>query len=406
MSTIRLIRHSIRAVGRYKLRSGFIMLGSFVGVAALTLVIIVGEGVERRVLRTVNQLFGGSSMIVMAGGTHLMGGPRADAARMTIDDITAVAKDVPEIESWDPQQAMSNASIRHADTTITSRVLGASERWDRVWERSVSRGENFDAAAVATSARVALIGETVARKLFGDDDPIDADVQIGNVQFKVIGILERFGTDLHGMDRDNEIVVPISTIMRRLMNVDTISAAKLLVRDPARSEETSRAITRALRARHALAESQPDDFHIITAVEVQKMVTFIERILFLYLPIVAGVAMIVAGIVAASVMLVSVNQRVGEIGLRRAVGARAEDVRLQFLVETAITMLGGGVAGILFGVAAALFAKMHLRITEIELLSWKAAVLGIVVSIVTGLIAGVAPARRAARLAPTDALRS
>ncbi len=405
-NTFRLIRDSIRAMSRYKLRSGFIMLGSFIGIAALTLVITVGEGVQRKVLNTVHQLFGSSSVIVVAGGSNLMGGPRADAARLTIDDINAVVKEVPEIEVWDPQQAISGASVRHADATATVRVLGESERWERVWSRTVSRGEDFDASAIATSARVALIGETAAHRLFGDDDPIDSEIQVRGVQFKVIGILERFGTDLHGMDRDNEIVVPITTLQRRVMNVDTIGAAKFLVRDPSHSEDTANEIARVLRARHSLTEGKPNDFHMVTSVEVQKMVSLIERILFLYLPLVAGIAMLVAAIVAASLMLASVNQRIGEIGLRRAVGARAEDIRLQFLTETAVTMLGGGIGGMLFGIFVVVMAKLHMRgVSELEIFSWKAAILVFTVSIVTGLIAGVIPARRAARLPPTDALR-
>jgi putative ABC transport system permease protein len=424
LGTARLVRHSIRAIARYKMRSGFIMLGSFVGVAALTLVISVGEGVERKVIQTVRQLFGASSIVVVGRGSQLMGGAhRGNAERLTLDDMAAVAKELPEIDAWDPQQAFS-AAVRHEDASTTARVLGQSERSERVWARSVSRGEYFDASAVSSSARVAVIGETVARKLFGSEDPLDAEILIGaesasasasgsgsgsgpasgSVPFRVIGILERFGTDLHGMDRDNEIVVPISTVMRRLMNVDTIGAAKLLVRDPAHSEDTAKEIKRILRARHAIAADRPDDFNIMTAAEVQKMVSFVQRILFLYLPLVAGVAMIVAGIVAASLMLASVSQRVGEIGLRRAVGARPEDIRLQFLIETAVTTLSGGLAGIIFAyIVAAHLGGGHFQLGQI--FSWKAVVLGIVVSIVTGLIAGVAPARRAARLQPADALR-
>jgi putative ABC transport system permease protein len=403
MSTMRLVRHSIRAVSRYKLRSGFIMLGTLVGVAALTLVIAVGGGVERKVLKTVKQLFGESSIVVIGRGNQLLGGPRADAARFTIDDMTAVASEVPEIESWDPQQSMPSTSIRRGDAATTARVMGASERWTHVWERRVSRGEEFDGSAVTSSARVALIGETVARRLFDDDDPIGADILIGSVAFRVIGVLEKFGTDLHGMDRDNEIVVPISTLQRRLMNVDTIGIAKILVRDPARSEETAREIKQSLRARHALAEGQPDDFNIMTPVEVQKMVGTVERVLYLYLPMVAGVAILVAGIVSATLMLASVNQRRGEIGLRRAVGARPEDIRLQFLVETAVTTFAGGIAGIAIGIFGAHGASAHLKVDA--MVSWNAILLGLLVSVGTGLLAGVMPARRAARLPPVDALR-
>jgi putative ABC transport system permease protein len=239
--------------------------------------------------------------------------------------------------------------------------------------------------------------------LFGGDDPLDAEIRIGAVPFRVIGVLEPFGTDMHGMDRDNEIVVPISTLTRRLTNVDTIAAAKLLLGNPSAGEDAAREITRILRERHVLTAGQPDDFKILTALEVQRNVAMIQRVLFLYVPLVAGVALVVGGIVSAMLMLASVNARISEIGLRRAVGARPEDIRLQFLIETAVTTICGGLGGIVLGYIGAQIIASRLELGDI--FSWKAVLLGVGAAAVTGLIAGVAPARRAARLQPADALR-
>ncbi len=403
MNTFRLVRHSVRTMARYKLRSGFMMVGSLVGVAALTLVISVGQAAERKMLKTVRQIFGDASVMIFDGGGRQMGGPRGAATRLKVDDIDAVAKELPGIEAWDPQQVLSDASVRHGDLSESARVLGESERSEQVWGRKASRGEYFDATAVSGSARVALIGETVAKELFKDEDPLGADIQIGSVPFRVIGVLEPWGTDPHGMDRDNEVVVPISTLVRRLTNVDTIAAAKLLVSDPGRSEEMTGEIRRILRERHSLAAGQPDDFTVLTATEVQQMVGQVRRVLFLYLPLVAAISLVVSAIVAASLMLASVNERVGEIGLRRAVGARTADIRLQFLIETAATTLAGGLIGIVLGYIGAQMgaAQMHLG----SIVSWNAILLGIAASTVTGLVAGLAPAQRAARMAPADALR-
>jgi putative ABC transport system permease protein len=282
-------------------------------------------------------------------------------------------------------------------------VLGQSERFERVWGRGVSQGEPFDAAAVAGSARVALIGETVARTLFGTEDPLGAEVLVGAVPFRVVGILQRFGTDLHGMDRDNEVVVPISTAMRRLLNTDSIRAAKLLVRDSSAIEEATREVKRILKERHALGADQPADFTVVTSVAVQQMVARTERVLFLYLPLVAGVTLLAGAAVAASLMLVSVNERTGEIGLRRAVGARPVDIRRQFLAETAMITLAGGLGGILIGGAGALIVAGHLGLNG--MLPGRAILLGLVLSTATGLLAGVLPARRAALLQPATALR-
>jgi putative ABC transport system permease protein len=272
-----------------------------------------------------------------------------------------------------------------------------------VWARGVNRGQYFDEAAVRSAARVAVIGDTVARRLFGQEDPLDADIRIGAVPFRVIGVLQPFGTDMHGMDRDNEIVVPISTLMRRLTNVDTIAAAKLLVKDPDREEVIAGEVARILRARHALVSDEPDDFRLVTTVEVRKMVTWIRRVLFLFVPLVAGVVLLVAGIVSATLMLSSVNERTAEIGLRRAIGARPEDIRLQFVTETAVTILSGGFAGLLLGYAGAQLLATRMQLSET--FSWEAALVGIAASTITGLLAGVLPARRAAQLEPAEALR-
>jgi putative ABC transport system permease protein len=205
------------------------------------------------------------------------------------------------------------------------------------------------------------------------------------------------------MDRDNEIVVPLSTLTRRLTNTDNIAMAKVLIRDPARAGDTAHEIARILRERHALAAAQPDDFQVLTDAEVQRNIAMIQRVFYMYVPLVAGVALLVGGIVSATLMLSSINARVAEIGLRRAIGARPEDIRLQFLIETAVTTIGGGVAGILVGYIGAAVIATHMQLGDT--FSWRAVLVGLAASGVTGLLAGVVPARRAAQLQPVDALR-
>jgi putative ABC transport system permease protein len=402
MKTTRVVTHSVRGMLRYRLRSTFVMLATVFGVSALTLVVSLGQGVQAKVSKTLHQILGDSSVLVMSGGSRILGSPRAGASRLTIDDMTAVASEVADIEIWDPQQDLATV-VRYRETTATVRVLGQSERGERVWARSVSRGRYFDDDAVRSAARVAVIGDTVARKLFAQDDPLDAEIRIGAVPFRVIGVLEPFGTDMHGMDRDNEIVVPVTTLMRRLTNADTIAAARLLVKDPERAEITAREVARILRARHALIADEPDDFRIATSMELRAMITSVDRVLFLFVPLVAGVVLLVAGIVAATLMLSSVNERIAEIGLRRAIGARPEDIRLQFATETAVVILSGGLGGVLLGFAGARFLAARLQLGET--FSWEAVIVGLVATTITGVLAGVLPARRAAQLRPADALR-
>jgi len=267
----------------------------------------------------------------------------------------------------------------------------------------VSRGQDFDASAVAGTARVALIGETVARKLFASDDPIGGDVEIGSIPFRVIGVLDRFGTDLHGMDRDNEVVVPVSTMMRRVKNTDAISQAKFVVKDGGRDGDVAEQVRRVLRTRHGLAEGRPDDFNLITSSEVSSMESKMERVILLYVPLVGGVALILGGIVGAVLMLASVSERVSEIGLRCAVGAGPADIRRQFVLETTATILLGGIAGIVLGIVLVKVATSRMPISAP--FSWSAVLIGLAAAAVTGLVAGVFPARRAAALNPVDALR-
>ena len=398
----RLVSHSLRATLRYRLRSSLIALGALVGVGALVLVVSIGGAARRKILDTVQQLFGASAIMVMGGGALQAGGPHGPSSRLTLDDLEAVAAEVPGIVLWDPQLATS-ASVRFEGSTATVRLLGHSERSERAWNRSVTSGEYFDAAAVASAARVALVGETAARELFGDRDPVGEEILIDSLPCRVIGVLEPFGTDLHGIDRDDEVVVPITTLMRRVLETDAVSSAQILASDPASSEEVAGEVRRVLRERHGLGEGQDDDFRLITPVAVRRMVERSERVLRVYLPLASAIALLVGGIVTASLMLASVSARTAEIGLRRAVGARPAEIRLQLLVETAATTLTGGLGGVLAGWYGAQLAADRFGMGEV--FSWPAVVLGLGAALLVGLLAGVAPARRAARLDPAVALR-
>ena len=403
MSTARLVVHSQRMLRRYPVRGVLAASGSLLGIAVLTLVLSLGGAALAQVTRTVNQLFGGSSIAIMAGGTSFLGGPRPDSARLTIDDIAAVAAEVPGVTMWDAQLTLSSATVRRGNAATTSRVTGQTERAREVWNRDVTQGDFFDVRSVTTAERVALIGETAARTLFGTEDPLGAEILIEAVPFTVIGVLEQFGTDLHGLDRDNEIVVPVTTMQRRVMNLDTIVQAKLLVGDPEAVTATSKAVVGALRARHGIPPDRPSDFSVMTADDVQQMVGTVQRVIDVYAPLVAMVFVLVAGIVATALMFALVGQRTAEIGVRRAVGALPGHIAMQFTVETAIIVTAGGLAGVVSGNLLAIAAASRWQLDNN--FSWSAALTGVAVSIVVGVAAGLLPARRAAGLHPVDALR-
>jgi putative ABC transport system permease protein len=356
-------------------------------------------------MTNIEKVFDASSIMVNAGGSRMMGGAQTEGlvTTLTTADLEAIVEELPAIVAWDPMQMMPAREVKYRDRSANIRVLGHSPAAEEVWSRGVVDGRFFDDEDMAASARVALIGQAVVDELFADVDPLDQQIRISNIPFRVIGVLELVGPDPHGMNRDFEIYIPITTAMRRVLNVDYIFAGKFLVDDPGLVVPTAERIGEILRQRHALAAGEPDDFSILTPVEVKEMIESALRVFNLFLPILAGLSLLVGGVVVANLMLISVSERTAEIGLRRAVGARSKDIQFQFLLETVIITLAGGCVGILAGVGGvrAMAAMMNVPVA----VPMIALVLGIVVPSLVGLAAGVIPARRAAALEPVEALR-
>jgi len=401
----RILTSSLLVMRRHKLRTAFMMLGILVGVTALTLIFAIGKGTQERVMANIETVFDASSIMINAGGNRMMGGPRNEGqvTTLTIADLEAIAEELPAISAWDPMQMMPAREVKFRDQSANLRVLGHSPAAEEVWKRGVVRGRFLDSEDMATSARVALVGQGVVDELFADLDPIDQQIRISNVPFRIVGILEFVGPDPHGMDRDLEIYIPITTAMRRILNVDYIVAGKFLVDDPDLVVETAEQIAEIMRQRHGITEGEPDDFSIMTPVEVMEMIRGALSVFNLFLPILAGISLLVGGVVVANLMLISVSERVAEIGLRKAVGARSKDILVQFLLETVFITLAGGIVGILVGILGvqAMAGMMDVPASVPPL----AYVVGVLVPSVVGLIAGVAPARRAGSLQPVEALR-
>lgn len=403
MRLSRLLAASVQSLRHYPLRNGLMMLGCVLGVAALNLVVGVGSGVDKRIVGSVQRYFSSTSIMITSGGNPFGGGPRGDPSRLTLDDVEALASSLPYVETWDPLQILDPAPVRAGAASASARIVGSSERAEQVWQRSVTTGEYFDHTDVSKAARVALIGTTLVRQLFAGRDPVGSEVLIGDAPFRVVGVLEPIGTDVHGFDRDNELVIPITTLMRRVMNVDSIRGAKVLIRSPSQVPRATREIRTLLKTRHGLAAGQREDFTLVTPAEVQKLVRATKRLLFLFLPLVAALSLLAGGVVAASLMLLSVNQRLGEIAIRRAVGARPSDIAWQFLIEAACTMLFGGLIGSALGVMGSILIAKQLALSSS--VSWSGVSAGVGLAVLTGLVAGVAPARRAAMQHPVEALR-
>ena len=405
MKNGRIIRSGFRIMGRNKMRTFFMMVGIIIGITALTLILSVGKGTELKVMDSLKSMFSVNSLLISASAPQTRGGPHAGGptTTFTVADLEVLQEEISNVEMWDTMQVVSGREVKYQENSDTIRVIGHSERADRVWNIEVTRGELFDGDAVLTSARVAMIGTHAVDTLFGETDPIGEQIRIGNVPFRIIGILKERGVDMHGWDRDNEILVPYTTALRRLMNVDYIQTAKVLVKDLREMERTVERFSAVLRERHALAENVPDDFSIFTPTLVQEMVSSANRVFNLFLPLIAGISLLVGGVIVANLMLISVSERNSEIGLRKAVGARSKDIQLQFLTETTFIALIGGLLGIALGLAGTYLVSALMELPAA--LSWQALALGVIFSTLVGLVAGIFPARRAAALQPVETLR-
>jgi putative ABC transport system permease protein len=293
--------------------------------------------------------------------------------------------------------------VKYREKSLDLRIMGNSPNAEEVWDRSVLSGSFYTEMDMKQSARVALVGTTVLKELFGGIDPVGEQIRIGTVPFRVIGVLEPMGIDPHGLDRDNEINVPITTIMRRLMNVDYITAAKLRLADKSKMAETAAQIRQILRERHHITADEPDDFALITPVKVREIFARMSGVFSVFLPLIAGIALLAGGVVAAALMLITVNERTGEIGLRKALGARAKDIMVQFIMETTIITVSGGLLGFLLGTLALQVFAVKMKLPPV--VPWEAFILGMVSSAIVGMAAGIIPARRAASLEPVEALR-
>jgi putative ABC transport system permease protein len=377
-------------------------LGIMVGVAALVVTRSIGTGAQQDMLAKIERLFSAGSIWVVNSSAAMHGGVQK-LGQLSLEDVAALEDEIEEIIDVSPILSTGGIEVRSALANRTSLVIGTTEREEYVGDRGVVAGEFFTAAEVRSSARVALIGLTAAEALFGDDDPVGQQVQIAGAPFRIKGVLERFGADPHGMDRDDEIHIPITTLMRRVVNVETISRVKVLVSSTEAVEPNVDRIADVLRARHGLSDDTPDDFAMYTPTQVQERVKEANRVVTVYLPATAGIALIVAALVIANIMLISVRERIPEIGLRKAVGATDRQISGQFLLEGLTVTLISAALGT--GLAAAVLGALGHMSGGGASMTADSAILGFLAALVVGASAAFFPARQAARQEPVDALR-
>ena len=408
MSLGALLRLALRALAVNKLRSALTMLGIIIGVGAVIVMIAVGSGAQARVEEQIRAL--GSNLLLVMSGATTSGGVRlgfGSGFTLSEDDAAAINRDIPEALA--APALRGGAQVVWGNTNWSTQIFGVTPEYLDARQWLLASGRVFEPAETAGAGKVAILGQTVAKQLFGSADPLDQVIRIKRVPFTVIGVLEAKGQSMLGHDQDDLVLMPIKTARSRVLG--TASAAKqrsvgtIWVKvaegyDTRAAEEQVRSL---LRQRHRLQPGADDDFSLRNLAEVMAAQEASSRVLTLLLAAVASVSLVVGGIGIMNIMLVSVTERTREIGLRMAVGARTRDILGQFLVEAVTLSLIGGIAGVTIGLGASYaiagFAGWRILIAP------EAVALAVAFAFAIGVFFGFYPARKAARLNPVEALR-
>ena len=403
-----LLRIALRALAVNKLRSALTMLGIVIGVAAVIVMIAVGAGAQARVEEQIRAL-GSNLLLVMSGATTAGGVRLGFGSNFTIneDDAAAINREIPDAVA--APALRGTAQLIWGNSNWSTAIYGVTPEYLEARQWPLTAGRAFEPAEMAGAAKVCLVGSTVARQLFGSEDPLDQVIRIKRVPFTVIGVLETKGQSLLGTDQDDLVLMPISTARTRVLGSANVARSRAVgtiwVRatdgvDTKIVEEDVRAL---LRQRHRIQAGADDDFSLRNLQEVMAAQEASSRVLALLLAAVASVSLLVGGIGIMNIMLVSVTERTREIGLRMAVGARTRDILGQFLVEAVTLSLIGGLIGIALGTGGA-FAIARFFGWRV-LLSAQAIGLAVAFAVAIGVFFGFYPARKAARLNPVEALR-
>lgn len=405
MKVNRIVKSGFRILSRSKLRTFFMALGIIVGTVALFLSMSFGEGSRQKMMSSIDHMFSKSSVFLVSGGGGIMSGQQSSTdTKLTLVTAESLLENVSSLMLYDPLQVIGGVETTYQGKTIEIPVYGGTENAAVVWNRDVIKGEHLTSRDVTSSARVVLLGTKVAENLFGAEDPIGKQVRLNNTPYEVKGILEVAGLDaVHGLDRDNEVMIPISTMTSRLTNIDYVGALKFLVEANADTEQTVEEMTEFLRDYHNLGEDELDDFRLITPVAVEEMIGTLNETFSVLLPLVALIAMGVGGIVIAVLMLMNIKERSMEIGLRKALGARNKDVFVQFLIETSSISLVGAVTGLGIGFFMLQVFTMH---GQTMVAAPETILLSFVLPMVIGILAGILPANKASKLDPIMTLQA
>ena len=391
---------ALREFRRNLLRSFLTMLGIIIGVAAVIILVTLGEGATKQVTDQIANL--GSNLLMIHPGKHM--GPRqsSGAAPFKWEDAEALSREISSLVGVAPVSSSSTTAII-ANENWTTSVTGSTDQYFAINNRKVIRGRYFTALEARSGIAVCVIGETIRNKLFVGQDPVGARLRLNKLSCEVIGLLEPKGQSTMGNDQDDLVVIPLRTFQRRVSGNDDISTIQVSVQNGVSTDQAKDDITRLLRARRHLSSNEEDNFDVMDLKEIAKMLSGTTNTLTALLSAVAAVSLIVGGIGIMNIMLVSVTERTREIGIRLAIGALEREVLLQFLVEAIVLSSFGGLIGIALAIVSSLVLADIFRIPFV--LNLPIILIAFLFSAAVGVIFGYFPARKAAQLDPIEALR-
>lgn len=403
MNGTNLFKIALRALANNKLRAFLTMLGIIIGVASVITMLAIGQGSKKSIQKQISEM--GSNMIMIHPGADMRGGVRQDPSSMQtlkLTDYESLRNETNYISAISPNVSSSGQLIA-GNNNYPSSVSGVGIDYLEIRQLNIESGEMFTESDIQTSAKVCVIGKTIADNLFPNEDPVGRIIRFNQVPFRVVGVLKSKGYNSMGMDQDDVVLAPYTTVMKRLLAQTYLEGifASALTEDM--TDNASEEITEILRRNHKLKESDDDDFTIRSQQELSSMLNSTTDLMTTLLACIAGISLVVGGIGIMNIMYVSVTERTREIGSRMSVGARGIDILSQFLIEAILISITGGIIGVIIGCGASFIVK-NVAHWPIYIQTWSV-LLSFAVCTITGVFFGWYPAKKAADLDPIEAIR-
>ncbi len=404
MNFANLFRIALKALGNNKFRGFLTMLGIIIGVGSVITMLAIGQGSKKSIQAEISEM--GSNMIMIHPGEDMRGGVRLSADDMQtlkVKDFEDIRQECGHVSLVSPSVNSTGQAVYGANNTPTS-VYGVNEEFLDIIGYKVQDGDIFSEQDIKTAAKVCLVGKTVIDQLFTNgENPVGKVIRFGSIPFRIVGVLESKGFNSMGMDQDNLIITPYTTVMKRILAVTYLQEIVCSALSEEYTDEAISEITDVLRRNHKLKEADDDDFNIRSQQELSTMMTSTSDMMSTLLAAVAGISLLVGGIGIMNIMYVSVTERTKEIGLRMSIGAKGRDILAQFLIEATLISITGGLLGVILGVAASYIVKAVLSY-PILIQPWSIVVSFLVCTII-GIFFGWYPARKASNLDPIEAIR-